>query len=294
MFKGVYTAIITPFKNNKIDLDNFEKLIERQKNAKVNGIVIAGCTGESFTLTYEEKIELTKIALKYKTDNFKIIVGTGCSSTEETINISKKIEKLSPDALLIITPYGNKPSQEGLFIHYKKIAENVSLPIMLYNVPGRTSVNLLPETVSRLSKIKNIVALKQALNDIDSMSKILQIAPEIDLLSGEDSLTLPLLSIGGKGVVCTVSNIIPEAMVSLCNSFFEGNLEKAKEIHLNIQNFIKACFIESNPTPLKYAYKYLGLSNGELREPLCEVSDSSKKIIEAEINRLRELKLLYI
>lgn len=289
MFKGVYTAIITPFKNNKIDLNNFEKLIERQKNAKVSGIVIGGCTGESFTLTTEEKIELTKCALNFRDENFKIIAGSGTSSTAETIEVSKKLENLGVDALLIITPYGNKPSQEGLFNHYKKIAENVSTPIMLYNVPGRTSVNMLPETVAKLSSIKNIVSLKQALNDMDAMSKILQLAPNIDLLSGEDSITFPLLAIGGKGVVCTCSNIIPEVMVELCNSFFNNDFEKAKKIHLNIQNFIKALFIESNPTPLKYAYKYLGLSNGELREPLCEVSESSKKAIENEINKLKEI-----
>ncbi|MCX8058207.1 MAG: 4-hydroxy-tetrahydrodipicolinate synthase [Spirochaetes bacterium] len=294
MFKGVYTAIITPFKNGKIDLDNFEKLIERQKNAKVSGIVIGGCTGESFTLTLEEKIELTKSALKFRDKDFKIIVGTGTASTSETIETSKKIESLGVDCLLIITPYGNKPSQEGLYNHYKKIAENVSTPIMLYNVPGRTSVNMLPETIAKLSNIKNIVALKQALNDMDTMSKILQIAPNIDLLSGEDSITYPLLAIGGKGVVCTCSNIIPETMVELCNSFFNSNLDKAREIHLNIQNFIKACFIESNPTPLKYAYKYLNLSNGELREPLIEVSESSKKVIENEINKLKEIGYLKI
>lgn len=283
MFQGVFTAMVTPFKNGKIDTEAFDKLVKRQKEAGVHGVLIGGCTGESFTVSLEERIELIKTALKYKDNNFKILAGTGSNNTEIALKFSKTIDKMDVDGLLVITPFANKPSQNGLIEYYKEIASNVEKPIIMYNVPGRTGVNLLPETIAELSKVENIVAIKQANANFDLMTKIRLLTPEIDLLSGEDTLTLPLLSIGGKGVICTVSNVAPHYMSTLVNSYFEGDIEKAREYHFKLFNLIKTMFIETNPAPTKYALKVMGLLNGELRKPLVEITEPSKKVVEKEL-----------
>ena len=172
MFKGVYTAMVTPFKNGKIDLDAFDKLVKRQKDAKVDGVLIGGCTGESFTVSLEERIELIKVALRYRDENFQVLAGTGSNNTEVALKYSKTIDKMDVDGLLVITPFANKPSQQGLIEYYKEIASGVEKPVIMYNVPGRTGVNILPETVAELSKVKNIVAIKQANANFDLMTKI--------------------------------------------------------------------------------------------------------------------------
>ncbi len=286
MFKGVYTALVTPFKDDgAIDLEKFSNLIQRQKDSGAAGVVIAGCTGESFTLNDDEKIDLLNEGIKYKSDNFKIIIGSGSSSTTKTISLSKRCENHGADALLLITPLGNKPSQQGLINHFKKVADNVNLPIILYNVPGRTGVKLETKSISELSGIKNIVAIKQAVASLDSMTEIRNFASELDLLSGEDTLTLPMLSIGGKGVVCTVSNILPKEMVALVDSYFKGDILNSEKIHKEIYSYIKMMFMESNPTPAKYCLYKMGLIDYNLREPLCSVSEETKKYIDEMLKK---------
>ncbi|MEJ5272774.1 MAG: 4-hydroxy-tetrahydrodipicolinate synthase [Spirochaetota bacterium] len=286
MFKGILTAQITPFKNGKVDIEKFGQLIKRQKDAKTNGIVIGGCTGESFTLEQEDCNLLWEEAIKYKSSDFKIIFGIAHNSTKRSIEMIKVANKYKPDGLLVITPFANKPSQAGLLQYYNAIAEVSEIPIILYNVPGRTAVSISAETVQKLSANPKIIGIKQALSDFDEFTKLRMALNNFCLLSGEDSLTFPSFCIGFDGVICTSSNLIPELWVEMYQNFIKGNIEKAAQIHLKIFPLIKALFLEGNPAPLKYAMKVMKLYNGELREPLVEVSENTKKQIESELKNL--------
>lgn len=286
MFKGILTAQITPFKNGQVDLDKFSQLVKRQKDAGVDGIVIGGCTGESFTLEQQDCNLLWQEAIKFKSNNFKIIFGIAHNYTKRSLEMVKIANEYQPDGLLVITPFANKPSQTGLIEYYTKVAEVSKFPIIVYNVPGRTAVSITAETVLKLSENKKIVAIKEALSDFDEFTKMKLLLKDFCLLSGEDTLTFPALCIGWDGVICTSSNIIPDLWVDLYKNFASGNLEKAASIHLKIFPLIKSLFLEANPAPLKYAMKVMGLYNGELREPLVEVSDNTKKQIESELKKL--------
>ncbi len=286
MFKGILTAQITPFINGNIDTKKFFELIERQKNAGVDGIVIGGCTGESFTLEQEDCNLLWEEAIKFKSSDFKVIFGIAHNSTKRSIEMIKIANKYKPDGYLVITPFANKPSQNGLIEYYNTVAEISDAPIIIYNVPGRTSVSITAESISRLSENKKIVALKEALSDFDEFTKVKLLNKDFCLLSGEDTLTFPALCIGWDGVICTSSNVIPDLWVKMFQYFNENNIKKATEIHLKIFPLIKVLFLEGNPAPLKYAMKLLGLYNGELRPPLVEVSDNTKKQIEEQLKKL--------
>lgn len=286
MFKGVLTAQITPFNKGKVDIEKFGQLIKRQKDAGVDGIVIGGCTGESFTLEQEDCNLLWEEAIKYKDNNFKIIFGIAHNSTRRSIEMVKIANKYKPDGLLVITPFANKPSQSGLIEYYNSIAEVSDLPIIVYNVPGRTAVSITAETVQKLLNNPKIVAIKEALSDFDEFTKMKMLLKDFCLLSGEDTLTFPALCIGWDGVICTSSNIIPELWVEMFKKFKSGRIEEAAQIHIKIFPLIKVLFLEGNPAPLKYAMKLLGLYNGELRAPLVEVSEATKKQIEVELKNL--------
>lgn len=286
MFKGILTAQITPFKNGKVDVEKFTQLIKRQKEAKIDGIVIGGCTGESFTLEQEDCNLLWDEAIKYKDKNFKIIFGIAHNSTKRSIEMIKTANRYKPDGLLVITPFANKPSQSGLVEYYNAVAEASESPIIIYNVPGRTAVSITAETTQKLSANPKIVAIKEALSDFDEFTKMKMLLKDFCLLSGEDSLTFPALCIGWDGVICTSSNLIPNLWVEMYENFKSGKIEKAAQIHVKIFPLIKVLFLEGNPAPLKYAMKLLGLYNGELRAPLVEVSDSTKKQIEVELKNL--------
>lgn len=286
MFKGVFTAIVTPFKCNKIDERALENLIEFQIKNGVSGIVACGSTGESATLSFEEHIKVIELTSKYCKGAVKILAGTGSNNTEEAINLVKESEKFKIDGHLQITPYYNKPTQEGLYLHFKKIAENTELPVILYNVPSRTSVNLTADTVIRLSKIGNIKGIKEASGLIDQVTDILRSVPaDFCVLSGDDSMTLPIIAIGGHGVISTVSNVAPKDMVLMTDYCFKNDYKSARKLNFKLLPLIHAMFIETNPIPVKKALNIMGFIENEIRLPLCGPSGISVEKIK---NALKE------
>ncbi len=285
MFKGSMVAIVTPFKNGKIDEKAFEHLIEWHIKEGTHGIVPCGTTGEASTLDYEEHYKVIEIAVKVVNKRIPIIVGTGSNSTEEAIMITKKAEQLGADAALIVTPYYNKPTQEGLYRHFKTIASSTGLPIILYNVPGRTSVNLLPSTVARLAEIPQIMGIKEATGDMKQVSEIIRLCGDkITVLSGDDFTNLTLLALGGKGAISVTANICPGDMAELFNAWERGDIAKARELHYKLEPINKVMFIETNPIPVKTALSMIGKIAEEFRLPLCEMSQSNKEKL-AEVLR---------
>jgi 4-hydroxy-tetrahydrodipicolinate synthase len=244
MFKGSLVAIITPFsKNGKIDEKGIKELVEFHIQNGTNGIVSCGTTGESPTLTYEEHERVIKITIKAVAGRVPVIAGTGSNCTQGTLDLTSHAKEAGADGALIITPYYNKPTQKGLYLHFKKIAEEVDLPIIIYNVPSRTGVNMLPETLAELAEFKNIIGVKEASGNLDQMTEIIELCGDkIILLSGDDKLLLPVLSIGGKGVISVVANIIPRDVSDMVREFEEGNYQKAKDIFLSKSRFNKFRF----------------------------------------------------
>ncbi len=290
MFTGVYTAIITPFKNDRIDYDSYHSLLERQIKAGVSGVVPCGTTGESPTLTYEEHSELIRKTVEICRGKIKVIAGTGSNSTKEAIELTEHASKDGVDGILSVNPYYNKPTQEGLFLHFQAIAKSSDSPLMLYNIPGRTAVNLLPETILRLSQIPNIVSVKEATGDLGQMSKTISLVPEsFTVLSGDDNLTLPLMAVGGRGVVSVVSNIFPSRVKELVDSFSRGEIQKAKEIHYSLLKLFSMVFIETNPIPVKAILNWMGYCTNELRLPLTALSEGrGREELKSLVNTLRE------
>ncbi|MDR1784417.1 MAG: 4-hydroxy-tetrahydrodipicolinate synthase [Endomicrobium sp.] len=281
MFSGVYTALITPFKNNKIDFDALGKLIESQCRNGVDGIVPCGTTGESSTLTWEEHEEVIEFCVKSVKGKIKVLAGTGSNSTHEAIHSTQFAKKIGCDGALVVSPYYNKPTQRGLYIHFKSIADIVDIPIVLYNIVGRTSINIEPVTIATLFKdCKNIVGVKEASGSLEQMSVIKYLAPDIDLISGDDALTLPLLSIGGAGVISILSNIIPADMVLFIKEFRDGNMRKAMNIHYKLLPLVKSMFVETNPIPIKTAASLLGICEPSLRLPMCDMEETNRLILE--------------
>ncbi|RHX86128.1 4-hydroxy-tetrahydrodipicolinate synthase [Leptospira stimsonii] len=275
MFQGVYTAIITPFKNGKIDYDSYFKLLEKQIKAGVNGVVPCGTTGESPTLSHAEHAELIRETVKVVKNRIQVVAGTGSNSTQEAIELTEAACKDGVDGILSVNPYYNKPTQEGLFQHFKAIAEHSSVPVMLYNIPGRTSVNLLPETVLRLSEVKHIRSMKEATGDLGQMSKLISlVGHKMTVLSGDDNLTLPLLAIGGVGVVSVVSNLFPNALVKLVQNFHEGKIAEARKIHYDFIEVFALAFMETNPIPIKAAMSWFGHCSSEIRLPMTPLTQN--------------------
>lgn len=278
MFEGAFVAIVTPFRKSEIDEDALRKLVEFQINEGTNGIVPCGTTGESATLTYEEHNKVIDIVIDQAKKRVPVIAGTGSNSTHETIYFTKHAKEAGADAALIITPYYNKPTQKGLYEHFKIIAENVDIPIIAYNVPGRTACNVLPETVIELSKIKNIVGIKEASLSLDQAAQIIKEArKDFVLLSGEDSLTFPLLCLGAKGVISVASNVVPRKMSEMCKYIKDKEYEKARDVHYDLFDLFKALFYETNPIPVKKAMYLMGLITDEIRLPLVSLSDENTK-----------------
>jgi len=273
MFEGSIVAIVTPFKNGQVDEDAYRKLIEFQIENGTNAIVPCGTTGESATLDVNEHARVIDIAVEAVNKRVPVIAGTGGNSTREAIELSKHAKEVGVDATLQVTPYYNKPTQEGLFRHYEAILKEVPLPQVLYNVPGRTSVNLLPETVARLAKFPEIVAIKEASGNVGQMAEVVRMAGEnITLLSGDDNLTLPVLAIGGKGVVSVVANIVPAHTANLVKAWAEGNVEEAKTLFYKLLPLCKAMFLETNPIPVKTSAALMGLISDEMRLPMCPMA----------------------
>ena len=291
MFTGSYTALVTPFKNDKIDFDSYEKLIEFQIENGITGIVTCGSTGEAVSLDENEQIECFKFTVEKAKGRVKVIAGTGTNNTKKVLRLTKAAKEAKIDGALIVTPYYNKPTQKGLFEHFKLIANEVDIPIILYNVPGRTACNLLPETVLKLSEIKNIVSVKEASGNLSQMQEICKHAPkDFTLLSGDDGLTLPIMSIGGKGVISVTSNILPKLISELVNDYLSGNYENALSKDRYLSDIHKAMFIETNPIPVKKALSYMNFCSSELRLPLSEIEDTSANKLKAEMMKYSEFK----
>ena len=287
MFTGSITAIVTPFRDGSVDEAAFKNLIEFQIANGTSGIVPCGTTGESATLSYEEHHRVIELAIESAATRIPVIAGTGSNSTAETIELTRHAEKAGAQGALLITPYYNKPSQQGLYEHYRTGAAGTGLPIILYNVPGRTSVNMLPETVGKLSEIKNIVGIKEATGDLKQVSDILEYSREGFLvLSGDDFTTLPLLAIGGHGVISVTSNVAPRMVSDMIKAFEAGNLEEAKRLHYKLQPLHRAMFIETNPVPVKTALAMMGMTGEEMRLPLVAMSEANKGKLASALKEL--------
>lgn len=287
MFTGSITAIVTPFRGGHVDEAAFKNLIEFQIANGTNGIVPCGTTGESATLSYEEHNRVIELAIESAAGRIPVIAGTGSNSTAETIALTKHAEKAGASAALLITPYYNKPTQQGLFEHYRAVASEVGLPILLYNVPGRTSVNMLPETVARLSEIKNIVGVKEATGNLQQVSDVLEYSRKgFVVLSGDDFTTLPLLAIGGHGVISVTSNVVPRMVSDMVRSFEAGKLDEATRLHYRLQPLHRAMFLETNPIPVKTALAMMGMIDGEMRLPLTAMTEANRVKLAAALEEL--------
>jgi 4-hydroxy-tetrahydrodipicolinate synthase len=274
MFKGSIVAIVTPFHNGKVDEKKLRNLIDFQIKNGTSGIVPCGTTGESATLNFDEHEKVIEITIEHVNKRVPVIAGTGSNSTEEAIMLTRQAASAGADASLQVSPYYNRPTQKGLYEHFKAIAQSVKIPIILYNIAGRTGVNIEPDTIAKLAHdCKNIVAVKEASGNLDQMSRIKQLCPkEFELISGDDSLTLPVLSIGGIGIISVVANIVPHDVANLVSAFEKGDLKKAKDLHYKLLPLIKAVFLETNPIPVKTAMGLLGMCEPDLRLPMCPMS----------------------
>jgi 4-hydroxy-tetrahydrodipicolinate synthase len=282
MFQGSIVAIVTPFNNGAVDEEKLRELVEFQIENGTDAIVPCGTTGESSTLDYVEHDRVIKIVVEQVNKRVPVIAGTGSNSTREAIEITRHAKELGADGALLVTPYYNKPSQEGLFLHYKAIADAVALPQVLYNVPGRTSVNLLPETVARLAVHPNIVAIKEATGSLQQASEVLALCGEnITVLSGDDFITLPMMACGAKGVISVTANIMPKEVAALVDAFNAGNFEEAKRLHLYLLKISNAMFIETNPVPVKTGVALMGKCRDEVRLPLAPLAAANRAKLTA-------------
>ena len=275
MFKGSFVALVTPHqRDGSIDEKKFRELIDFQIENGTDGIVPCGCTGEAATMAFDEQKRLIKITVETVNKQVPVIAGTGSNNTREALELTTYAKKAGADGALLITPYYNKPTPEGQYRHYEKIAKEADIPIVLYNVPSRTGISMLPETVARLSKVDNIVAIKEASGSLDQVSRILSLC-DITVLSGDDSLTLPMMSVGAKGVISVAANVMPEEVAEMVDLALNGKYEEAKRIHLKLMPVFKAMFIETNPIPVKTALSLMGKIEANWRLPLCEMTDGN-------------------
>jgi 4-hydroxy-tetrahydrodipicolinate synthase len=278
MFRGTFTALVTPFRNGSVDGTALERLIEAQIAAGISGVVAVGTTGESPTLTHDEREEVIRIAVEIAKDRCAVLAGSGSYSTRDAIDATQRAEKLGAGGALLVAPYYNKPSQEGIFRHFRAIAESTLLPIMLYNIPGRCSVDVGADTVVRLAETcRNIVSIKEASGSVERVSELRGRLPdEFTILSGDDSLTLPFMAVGAVGVVSVASNLFPTDVCSLVRAFESGDAKTAEKLHRKLFPLFKALFIEPNPVPVKTALGWRGAMSSEVRQPLCEMTEANQ------------------
>jgi len=292
MFHGAFTAVVTPFRDGGIDDSAFKKLIETQVAAGITGIVAIGTTGESPTLSHDEREHVIRLAVTTANKRCLVLAGTGSNATQHAVADTVMAEKLGVDGALLVAPYYNKPSQEGLFRHFKAIADATSLPIMLYNIPGRCSVDIVPETVVRLAKeCGNIVAIKEASGSVERVSDLRRRLPEsFTILSGDDSLTLPFMAVGAAGVVSVASNLFPGEVCALVRACESGDLKSAAKLHRKLLPLFKDLFIEPNPVPVKTALGWRGAMSGEVRLPLCEMSEANQDRLRKTLEEFERKK----
>ncbi|MDE7341382.1 MAG: 4-hydroxy-tetrahydrodipicolinate synthase [Lachnospiraceae bacterium] len=280
IFKGAGVAIVTPFhEDGSVNFEKFAELVEFQIENGTDAIIVCGTTGESSTLTHEEHLEVIKFCAETVKGRVPVIAGTGSNCTETAVYLSTEAEKYGVDGLLLVSPYYNKATQKGLFEHYKKIADSVKLPIILYNVPSRTGCNILPQTVVKLcSEVHNIVGVKEASGNIAQITKLASLAQgKIDIYSGNDDQIVPILALGGKGVISVLSNVAPKQTHDICAKFFEGDVEGSCKEQLRAIELCDALFSEVNPIPVKTALKLMGKDTGTLRRPLCEMEEANEE-----------------
>src|SRR6266851_73322 len=292
MFRGTFTALFTPFRDGAIDTSAFEKLIEAQIAAGITGIVAVGTTGESPTLSPEERKQLIRLSVTTANKRCQVLAGTGSNATQHAIADTKLAEKLGVDGALLVAPYYNKPSQEGLFRHFKAIAAATSLPIMLYNIPGRCGVDIAPEAVARLAKeCRNIVSIKEASGSVERVGELRRRLPDaFTILSGDDSLTLPFMAVGAVGVVSVASNLFPAEICALVRACESGDFKSAESLHRKMFPLFKDLFIEPNPVPAKTALAWRGAMSAEVRLPLCEMSDANQTRLRKTVEEFEKAK----
>ena len=292
IFTGTGVAIISPFKEDKtVDFDTFEKLINFQIENGTDAIVVCGTTGGPSTLTEEERFEVIKFCVEKVNKRVPVIAGAGSNNTMQSVKLCKKCEELGVDGLLIVTPYYNKTTQKGIINHYKILAESVKLPIILYNVPSRTGLNMLPKTVLELSKIDNIVGIKEASGNISQVVEIASICPkDFYIYSGNDNQILPILSLGGKGVISVMANIIPKDTHNIVDTFLNGNLEESKDLQLSTVELNNALFCEVSPIPIKTAVELIGYGKAYFREPLIEMEEEDKIVLKTAMKNYGLMK----
>jgi 4-hydroxy-tetrahydrodipicolinate synthase len=276
MFSGSIVALVTPFRDGGVDWQSLEALIEFHIANGTNGIVPCGTTGESATLSHQEHDGVIKAVIKFVNKRVPVIAGTGSNSTDEAVRLTREAEKSGADGALMISPYYNRPTQEGIYQHYKKVAGSVGIPIIVYNIPGRTGSKIEPETLARLSEIKNVAGVKEATGSVDQAIDVMRLCGDrLSVYSGEDSLTFSLMALGGKGVISTVANIAPKEMSQLTDACLNGNWEKGRDLQFKLVPLIRAVFLETNPIPVKTALALLGRCSGELRLPLTPMSEGN-------------------
>ncbi len=290
MFSGTFTALITPFRNGEVDVEALEGLVEFQIQQGVDGLVPCGTTGESPTLSEEEDRLVVETVVRVANGRVPVVAGTGSNSTDMAIRYTKMAEEVGADGSLQVSPYYNKPTQEGLFRHFATIAESTSLPIILYNIPGRTSVNISPETIARLADIPNIVGVKEATLSMNMAAETKQLCgEEFDVLSGDDSMTLPIISLGGSGVIAVASNIAPGAYSRMVRSLLDGDFRRGRELYYELLPLFKAMTIETNPIPVKTAASLLGLCSDEMRLPMMPMEGENLEKLRLAIEQQSHL-----
>src|SRR5213592_4356284 len=292
MFRDTFTALVTPFRDGAIDVSPLEKLIETQLAAGITGIVAVGTTGESPTLSHEEREQVIRLAVTIANKRCQVLAGTGSNATHHAVVDTKMAEKIGADGALLVAPYYNKPSQEGLFRHFQAIARETSLPIMLYNIPGRCGVDIGPETVSRLgAECRSIVSIKEASGSVERVGELRRRLPEsFTILSGDDSLTLPFMAVGAVGVVSVASNLFPSQVCALVRACESGDLKSAEQLHRKLLPLFKDLFIEPNPVPVKTALGWRGAMSGEVRLPLCEMSETNQVRLRKTLDEFEQNK----
>lgn len=291
MFEGIHTAIITPFRDGKIDEKALRRLVDRQISAGIDGLVPCGSTGESATLSHVEHRRVVEIVIEAADGRVPVIAGTGSNSTREAIELTIHAKEAGAQGALLLSPYYNKPTQEGIYAHYAAVAEGAKFPVIVYNIPGRTASNISAETIARLARLEYIVGIKEASGNLDQVAHIIATSPtDFTVLSGDDSLTLPLLALGGAGVISTTANVAPESMCTLVRRYKAGNVASAREMHYELLPLFDALFCETNPIPVKAAMAALDFCSDEIRLPLTHVSDvhlEHLKVVMKDLGILR-------
>ena len=291
VLRGSMVAIVTPFLNDRIDEAAFRRLIELHIESGTSAIVPCGTTGESATLSFEEHDRVIELAVQTARGRIQVIAGSGSNSTREAIRLTKDAKEAGADGALLISPYYNKPTQRGLYLHFKAVAEAVDLPLVLYNIQSRTAVNIEPETFAQLAAVKNIVAVKESSGNLEQMSRILELTHgKLALLSGDDGLTLPVLAIGGTGVISVVANLVPKDVAAMVDAALAGRQDEALQWHRRLLPLTKALFLETNPIPVKTAMGILGMIKPELRLPLCEMSEQNEEKLHKALQAYGLLK----